>query len=100
MSNKILKPSGKVDKKPAFRLEKDFSINNVEHVKAEIDEIAEKNQSFHIDFKGLECFDLSAIQLIHSLGKKLQDKFSYTIEIKDELKAIIKNSGFEYLLNK
>ena len=44
MSNKlIIKIIREIRKKPVFKLEKDFSINNIETLKSEIDEIVSKN---------------------------------------------------------
>ncbi len=101
MSNKIIiKSSGKSDKIAVFKIEKDFSVYNIEQVKKELDEIIEKNPSFRLEMKNMDNFDLSSIQLLHSLKNKLGDEFSYTIEVKEEIKTIIKHAGFEYLLNK
>ncbi len=101
MSNKIIvKTSGKSDKLATFKIEKDFSIYNIEQVKNELDDIIEKYPSFHLNLKNMDNFDLSSIQLLHSLKNKLGDEFNYTIDVKDEIKTIIKHSGFEYLLNK
>jgi len=101
MSTKhVIKTSGKSDKKPIYRIEKDFSINNITHIKKELDEIVEKNKSFHLELSNLDNFDLSAIQLLISIKNKLADNFSYSIKVKEEIKTIIKHSGFENLLNK
>jgi MFS superfamily sulfate permease-like transporter len=101
MSNKIIiKTSGKSDKLAAFKIEKDCSIFNIEQVKNELDDIIDKYPSFHLELKNMDNFDLSSIQLLHSLKNKLGDEFTYSIEVKDEIKTIIKHSGFEYLLNK
>jgi MFS superfamily sulfate permease-like transporter len=101
MSNKVIvKTSGKSDKIAVFKIEKDFSIYNIEQVKKELDEIIEKNPSFKLEMKNMDNFDLSSIQLLHSLKNKLGDEFNYSIEVKEEIKTIIKHSGFEYLLNK
>lgn len=101
MSVKLInKTSGKSDKKLVFKIEKDFSLNNIEQLKSELDEILTKNDSFHLEFKSLENFDLCSIQLLHALKKKMGEKLTYSIEVKDELKTIIKHSGFDYLLNK
>jgi MFS superfamily sulfate permease-like transporter len=101
MSTKhVIKISGKSDKKPIYRIEKDFSINNITHIKKELDEIVEKNKSFHLELNNLDNFDLSAIQLLISIKNKLADNFSYSIQVKEEIKTIIKHSGFENLLNK
>ena len=101
MSAKLItKVSGKSDKNAVYRIEKDFSIINVELIKKELGEIVSNNKNLKLELKNLENFDLSSIQLLHSLKNKLNESFSYTIEVKDEIKTIIKHSGFEYLLNK
>jgi len=101
MGNKhITKVSGKSEKVPIFRIEKDFSINNIEQVKKELDDIMEKNKIFHLELKNMDNFDLSSIQLLHTLKNKLNDDFNYSIEVKEEIQTIINHSGFEYLLNK
>jgi len=100
MSAKLItKVSGKSDKNAVYRIEKDFSIINVELIKKELGEIVSNNKNLKLELKNLENFDLSSIQLLHSLKNKLNESFSYTIEVKDEIKTIIKHSGFEYLLN-
>jgi regulator of replication initiation timing len=100
MNTKIInKISGKSDKKPIFRIEKDFSITNIEHIKQELNDLMEKNTSFHLELKNLDNFDLSSIQLLHAVKTKMKENFTFTIELKDENKTIIKHSGFEYLLN-
>jgi DNA-binding transcriptional regulator GbsR (MarR family) len=96
----VIKTSGRSDKKTIFKIEKDFSINNITHVKKELDEIVNKNKSFHLELTNLENFDLSSIQLLQSIKNKLLNDFSYTIHVKEEIKTIIKHSGFENLLNK
>ncbi len=101
MSTKhVIKTSGKSDKKPIYRIEKDFSINNISHVKKELDEIVAKNKSFHLELNHLDNFDFSSIQLLQSIKNKFSGDFSYSIVVKEEIKTIIKHSGFEYLLNK
>ena len=100
MSAKLItKVSGKSDKNAVYRIEKDFSIINIELIKKELGEIVSNNKNLKLELKNLENFDLSSIQLLHSLKNKLNESFSYTIEVKDEIKTIIKHSGFEYLLN-
>jgi DNA-binding transcriptional regulator GbsR (MarR family) len=96
MSDKLVsKISGKGDKKNIFRIEKDFSINNIELIKSELDNILEKNSTLQLELKGIDNFDLSAIQLLHALKIKLKDNFTFTLEIKEELKTIVTHSGFE-----
>lgn len=101
MNNKhITKTSGKSDKKPVFMIEKDFSINNIEKIKKEFDDIIEKNASFHLELKNMDNFDLSSIQLLSSIKKKMAENFTYTINAKEDIVTILKHSGFENLLNK
>ena len=101
MSTKhVIKTSGRSDKKTIYKIEKDFSINNITHIKKELDEIVNKNKSFHLELNNLDNFDLSSIQLLQSIKNKLLNDFSYSIHVKEEIKTIIKHSGFENLLNK
>ena len=100
MSSKLItKVSGKSDKNLVYRIEKDFSITNIELIRKELTEIVSGNKHFKLELKNLESFDLSSIQLLHALKNKLNDSFTYSLEVKDEIKTIIKHSGFEYLLN-
>jgi hypothetical protein len=100
MGNKIVtRVSDKSSKKTKYIIEKELSINNVEQVKKELDEVLAKNDDITLELKNIENFDLTAIQLIHVLKEKLNDKFSYTIEMKDDLKTIITHSGFDNLLS-
>lgn len=96
----ITKISGKSDKKSIFMIEKDFSIINIEKVKKELDEIIEKHPNFHLELKNLDNFDLSSIQLLSSIKKKLGDNFSYSVSVKEDVMTILKHSGFENILNK
>lgn len=101
MSAKLInKTSGKSDKKAIFKIEKDFSLNNIGQLKSELDEILTKHDAIHLDLKNIESFDLGSIQLLHSLKTLMGEKFTYSIEAKDEIKTIIQRSGFDYLLNK
>jgi anti-anti-sigma regulatory factor len=99
-SKNISRISTKSDKKGIFKIEKDFSINNVDQVKKELQELVEKNMNLSLIIRNVDNFDLSAIQLLHALKLKLGDNFSYTLEVKEEIKTIINHSGFDYLLNK
>ena len=100
MSAKLItKTSGKSDKKVIFKIEKDFSIINIEQIIQELTDIIDKTPSFHLELKNLDNFDLSSIQLLHAIKEKMKNSFSYSIELKDEIKTIIKHSGFEYVLN-
>jgi len=96
----VVKTSTKSDKKPVYRIEKDFSINNIAQIKKELDELVDKNKSFHLELVNLENFDLSSLQLLHSIKNRMGNDFSYSVQVKEEIKTIIKHSGFENLLNK
>jgi DNA-binding transcriptional regulator GbsR (MarR family) len=101
MSNKLVsKSSSKSDKKATFKIEKDLSLNNIEQAKNELEEIISKNPNFHLELKNIDSFDLSSIQLLYAIKSKLKDNFSYSIEMKDELKTIFQHAGFDYILNK
>jgi MFS superfamily sulfate permease-like transporter len=96
----ISRISAKSDKNSVFKIEKDFSINNVDQVKKELQELVEKYSNITLVIKNVDNFDLSAIQLLHGLKLKLGNSFNYTIEVKEEINTIINHSGFDYLLNK
>ena len=100
MSNKLInKSTVKTDKKVAFKIEKDLSLNNIEQAKSELEEIISKNPNFHLELKNIDSFDLSSIQLLYAIKSKLKNDFSYTVEMKDELKTIFQHAGFDYILN-
>jgi regulator of replication initiation timing len=97
MSNKIVnKVPDKSGKKNKYKIEKDFYVNNIEHIKKELDIILEKNKELTLELKNLENFDLTAIQLLHALKIKMNEKLIIKLDMKDELKTIITNSGFNY----
>jgi len=98
--NLIIKTSGKVDKKVVYKVEKDFSINNVEMIKKELEEIIGKTPAFHLELRNIESFDLSSIQLLKAFSDKMGNDFSVSIDLKDDLKTIIQHAGFENYLIK
>jgi MFS superfamily sulfate permease-like transporter len=101
MSNKLIsKISGKSDKKQIFRIEKEFSINNIVGIKSELDEIVSKSDAFHLELKNIENFDLSALQLLYAVKEKLKEGFTYSIDTKEEIKTILSSSGFENFIKK
>jgi hypothetical protein len=95
----INKTNSKNDKKVVYKIEKDFSLINIEQIKVELDTLLTKHDSLHLELKNLDSFDLSSIQLLHALKTKMGDNLSYSLEVKDEIKTIIQHSGFDYLLN-
>ena len=96
MSSKLItKISAKSDKKPIFRIEKAPPPPPPPPLKDELDNIVKDNPVFQLELKNLDSFDLSSIQILHTLKKKLGDNFSYTAEIKEEVKTILNHSGFQ-----
>jgi hypothetical protein len=98
--NLVTKISGKTDKKVIYRIEKDFSINNIDLIKTELSEIVAKNNPFTLELKNIDSFDLSSVQLLKALQNKMKDNLILSIELKDDLKVIIQNAGFENIILK
>lgn len=96
----INKVSEKGDRNIVYLIEKEFSINNVEFIKKELETIIQKNASFVLQIKNIDTFDLSAIQVLSSLKNKMKDNITFDIDLKDDTKTIIEHSGFDYLINK
>ncbi len=81
-------------KKPVYQVEKELSINNIEVVKKEIEEIIkEEKDGFHLELKELDNFDLTGIQLLLSLKKQMGENFSYNVNLKKDLLLLIEHSG-------
>lgn len=98
--NLVNKVSGKSDKNTVYSIEKEFSVGNIEQIKQELDEIIGKNESFTLELKNLDSFDLSAIQLVKALKDKLKDKLIISLDVKDDIRTIIQHSGFEQIFIK
>ncbi len=95
----FIKTNEKVNKKPVYRIEGDYSINNIERIKEELKKILENDKKIHLDIKNIENIDLTAIQLLYSLKKYLKEDFSFGIELKEDQKQILLNSGFGKFFN-
>ena len=92
----VNKISAKSDKKVVFRIEKDFSLNTVEQLKIELEEILSKTPSFDLELKNIDCFDLSAVQLLTALKAKMKDKLTIKVELKDDIKLIMQHAGIDF----
>jgi len=92
------KPSGKI-----FAFEGDFSIQNIENTKDEIQNNI-NTTGVVIDINGVTNLDISFLQLIYSIVSHCE-KNKISIEIAssglaEECKSIIKKSGFENIIRK
>ena len=92
----VNKISAKSDKKVVFRIEKDFSLNTVEQLKIELEEILSKTPSFDLELKNIDSFDLSAVQLLTALKAKMKDKLTIKVELKDDIKLIMQHAGIDF----
>ena len=81
-----------------------MSNNNIIKIKKELDgnnPVLLIEKEFSLELSNIENLDLNGIQLLHALKNKLQDRVHIKIvRIKEELKNIIVNSGFEYIFEK
>lgn len=87
------------DKKNTVVVEKDFSLNTIETVKADIDTILDSSKELHLEFRKIESFDLSSIQFLYALKQKLGKNLTFNLDIKPELKTIINHNGFDKVIN-
>lgn len=98
-STLVSRTSGKSEK-VVFRIEKDFSVANIEQIKQELDDIVASEKAFHLELKNIDSIDLSAIQVLHALKMKMGKAFTYSATMKDETKTILAHSGFEDFFKK
>lgn len=81
-------------------IENEFNIYNVAEIKSEIESLIKKKaKRIDLELSKITSFDLSAIQLLYSLKKVNNLDVNFKIELPDEIKNIIINSGFEQLTN-
>lgn len=89
--------------KAFFIITKELSLNNVEFLRNEMQKTLENCNSFCIQLKAIENYDISAIQLIHafvSKAKKNKKTVQYEIEISENAKKILLYAGLqEYTTN-
>jgi hypothetical protein len=91
----IIKTSAKSAKAHVFRIEKDFSINNVVNIKSEILEILKTYDQFTLELKSIENFDLTSLQILYSLKLKMKEKLIIKYDLKEDIENIVINSGFD-----
>jgi len=101
-NNNIIKIKKELDgNNPVLLIEKELNYDNVQAAKEEITKFMEDFKEFSLELSNIENLDLNGIQLLHALKNKLQDRVHIKIvRIKEELKNIIVNSGFEYIFEK
>lgn len=79
----------------------DFSLNNNEEIVTKLNKIVDNCKELTFNVKNIETIDLSAIQLIYSIKKTCagkSKKINIQFEVSEEIKQLIKNSGFDDLL--
>jgi len=80
-------------------IEKDLSINNIDPIKNELNEIVSKHKTIKVELRNIDNFDLTSVQLLYALKKIPGKKVEITADIKEDLKNIIINSGFKEIIN-
>jgi MFS superfamily sulfate permease-like transporter len=90
----LKRTDSKNKKRPVFRLERELSINNIESVKGEIDKIiSSEKEGFHLELVDIENIDLTAIQILLALKKKLGDRFSFSTDLKKDISVLLEHTG-------
>ncbi|MFN8208536.1 MAG: STAS domain-containing protein [Bacteroidales bacterium] len=89
---------GKEGKTIEIKISQEFSIHNVEEIKAEFDKIADKYNEFNIRVDMPENFDLAALQLLISFRKSAEKegrKVKVHLSLPEGLDHIINHSGIK-----
>ncbi|MCK7511949.1 MAG: STAS domain-containing protein [Desulfobacterales bacterium] len=89
---------GKEGKAAEIKIGHEFSIHNVEDIKAELDKIADKYNEFNIKVDMPESFDLAALQLLVSFRKTAEKegrKVKVQLSLPESLDQIINHSGIK-----
>ncbi len=76
-------------------------INHIDEIITEIKDRVDFTKSLHINISNPDNIDLTFIQLVVSLQKTQIDKnldFSVSAKIKDDLKLILTNAGFNNII--
>jgi anti-anti-sigma regulatory factor len=87
---------GKEGKTIEIRISQEFSIHNVEEIKAEFDKIVDKYNEFNIKVDMPESFDLAALQLLISFRKSAEKegkKVKVLLSLPESIDQIINHSG-------
>jgi len=77
----------------------ELSINYIHFIKDEIYELVNPEDPFDFLVKDADIIDLSFIQLLISL-KRCNSQSSLTLQLNDEISALLTASGFSDLLKK
>ena len=80
-------------------IEKDLTINNIDPIKNELNEIVSKHKTIKVELRNIDNFDLTSVQLLYALKKIPGKKVEITADIKEDLKNIIINSVFKEIIN-
>ncbi len=77
-------------------------INYIEDITRSVTEMADMSKPLHIDIANPDSIDLTFIQLVISLQKTCLNKnieFTVAARIKDDLKIILANAGFNNIIS-
>ncbi len=96
--------SKKVKKNNRFiiSLEGDLGINQIENIKSRIESVEIQGDGVVIDFKNIDSFDLSTIQLMLAFKKyiiAIGKTFEMTWNDGEAMTDLVVNTGFGELLN-
>jgi anti-anti-sigma regulatory factor len=89
---------GKEGKTVEIKISQEFSIHNVEEIKAEFDKIVDKYNEFNIRVDMPESFDLAAMQLLIAFRKSAEKagrKVKVHLSLPEGLDQIINHSGIK-----
>ena len=101
--NIILKQHSKGrTKKEIVQLEGDLTINNISKIKKVILSVMNKSKSLDVNLMKVNNIDLSCIQLLYSFYKTSVNEgkaVAVNMEFSDDIKMIVRNSGFDRVFN-
>ncbi len=91
------------DKKTVkMQIKGDVILQNLNSIFPEIIANIDKHDNIHLILNEITELDLSAIQLIYSIKKTCDSnnkKFELVLELPEEIELLLKNSGFEKIVN-
>ncbi len=85
-----------------FRFSGQLIINHIEKITALVNEKLSTSKDLQIEIDNPESIDVTFIQLLLAIKATIKangKKVSINTELKDELRLLVKNSGFNYVLN-
>ncbi len=95
-----VKQKGKKDDLTAeMTVEGDLTISQCDKFRDKIMEVIESHPKIEIRLQNVENIDLSILQIIASVKHTLEpDKFKLVVNLQDDLKKLISNTGFTEML--